>query len=30
MAAKSVPRMEKEVAALGRSHHAHTPITGKK
>ena len=27
MAAKTVPQMEKEVAALGRSHHAHTPIT---
>ncbi|MGZ5367380.1 MAG: SDR family oxidoreductase [Aeromicrobium sp.] len=30
MATKAVPQMEKEVAALGRSHHAHTPITGKK
>lgn len=30
IAAKSVPQMEKEVAALGRNHHAHTPITGKK
>lgn len=30
MAAKSVPQMEKEVTALGRSHHAHTPLTDKK
>jgi NAD(P)-dependent dehydrogenase (short-subunit alcohol dehydrogenase family) len=27
MVAKTVPQMEKEVTALGRSHHAHTPIT---
>ena len=29
MVAKTVPQMEKEVDALGRSHHAHTPVTGK-
>lgn len=29
MAIKTVPQMEKEVAALGRSHHAHTPVTPK-
>jgi len=27
MAAKTVPDMEKEVAALGRFHHAHVPLT---
>ncbi|MEO6473259.1 MAG: SDR family oxidoreductase [Aeromicrobium sp.] len=30
MAGKTVPQMEREVTALGRSHHAHTPITEKK
>ena len=30
MAGKTVPQLEKEVTALGRSHHAHTPITDKK
>lgn len=30
IAARTVPQMEREVAALGRSHHAHTPITDKK
>ena len=29
LVAKTVPQMEKEVEALGRSHHAHTPVTGK-
>ncbi len=29
MAHKTVPQMEKDVAALGRSHHAHTPVTPK-
>ena len=27
MAVKTVPDMEKEVAALGRFHHAHVPLT---
>jgi len=27
LAAKNVPQMEKEVDALGRYHHAHTPVT---
>lgn len=30
MAGRSVPQLEQEVAALGRSHHAHTPVTPKK
>lgn len=30
LVAKTVPQMETEVTALGRSHHAHTPITDKK
>lgn len=30
MVAKTVPLMEAEVEALGRSHHAHTPVTKKR